>query len=164
MGSQCHMKWFVLESFPAAWLEILKRYCWSPCPVDTTVYSPPMSLNSLQSDVSLMLSFNAVHRWLHWGECSTCWRTHAWFSFVETVTDRPDWLPLPLTKYTTRMGKLRNYRQHNSVTWCHLIKSLLELFWYLFQTQSPFTTTSVWAEIIHNYEYIFLRQETNFQQ
>jgi hypothetical protein len=40
--------------------------------------------------VSLTFTCKAVCCRLHGGECSTCWRTCAWFSFVEIVTGQPD--------------------------------------------------------------------------
>jgi hypothetical protein len=42
--------------------------------------------------------------------------------------------PLLLTQYSTRTAVFRNDREHNSITWRHLIKYLSELFCYLFQT------------------------------
>jgi hypothetical protein len=120
--------------------EQITSFCWSvqhgwpSCPVDTNVYSPPMPLNNWQMDISLSLSFKAVHHRLHQGDCSTCWRT-----CVIPIYQKRYWstrLPLPLTQYTTGTAKFHNDRQHNCVTWCCLIKTLSELFYYFFKLGS----------------------------
>lgn len=92
-----------------------------------------------------MFSFKAVHCRLHWGKCGTCWRTYVWFSSVETVAG---WPYFPCCWHSTP-PEWRNFVMTHSMT-VLLGGVLLNLseFCYRFQTWSPFTTASIWAEII----------------
>jgi hypothetical protein len=136
MGSQYHMKWFILESSPAAWLEILERYILLPRPVDTPVSSPPMSLNNRWMDVLLAFSLRVVHRRLPQGECGICWRTSVWLSFVKTVTGQPDF---PFRWHST-LPEWRNFIMMGSRTlllwWC-FIKSLSDCISTFFKSSPP---------------------------
>jgi hypothetical protein len=118
-----HMKWFILESFPVAWLEILEWYDWSTCPVDTTVYSPPMSLNNRHTDESLTFSFKAICRRRR-DKCSTRWRTCAWFSCVKRVTGQLDF-PYP---WHSTLPEWRHFVMIHSIT-MSLSAALLNLSW-----------------------------------
>jgi hypothetical protein len=88
----------------AVWL--VAPSCWYHCLF--TTYVLKQSANGLMADVH----FKAVRCRLHQGECSACWRTSAWFSFVERVTGWPDF---PL-RWKSTQPEPRNFVTTDSKT------------------------------------------------